>query len=77
MDSFGTSEMLDLIYEFREKYGDHFEPAQMLKDYAKDPSRKFHIKWTLKNAFFETEIHNVEYILNFRIMYGIYSTVMM
>ena len=44
LDSFGTSEMLDLIYEFREKYGDHFEPAQMLKDYAKDPSRKFHIK---------------------------------
>ena len=36
--------MLDNILRFRETFGDHFEPAQLLRDYAKDPSRKFHVK---------------------------------
>jgi enoyl-CoA hydratase/long-chain 3-hydroxyacyl-CoA dehydrogenase len=44
LDTFGAGEMLDLIYKFRDTYGEHFEPSQMLKDYASDPSRKFHAK---------------------------------
>lgn len=44
LDSYGADKILDNILRFRETFGDHFEPAQLLRDYAKDPSRKFHVK---------------------------------
>ena len=44
LDSYGADKMLDNILRFRETFGDHIEPAQLLRDYAKEPSRKFHVK---------------------------------
>ncbi|XP_003384336.1 PREDICTED: trifunctional enzyme subunit alpha, mitochondrial-like isoform X1 [Amphimedon queenslandica] len=43
-DSFGAQNLLDKINQFREVYGEHFEPAPLLVDYAKDPSKKFYPK---------------------------------
>ena len=42
VDSFGAQNLLDKINHFREVYGEHFDPAPLLVDYAKDPSRKFY-----------------------------------
>ena len=42
VDSYGADNLLAKIYSFREVYGDHFEPAPMLVDHAKDPSKRFH-----------------------------------
>jgi len=43
IDSMGTSKFLDLVKGFQDKYGDRFEPAPLLVDYAKT-NRKFHEK---------------------------------
>lgn len=42
VDSYGADNLLAKINSFRERYGDHFEPAPMLVDYAKDKSKRFH-----------------------------------
>ena len=42
IDSYGADNLLDKINLFRDKYGNHFEPAPMLVDYAKDTSKRFH-----------------------------------
>ena len=44
VDSFGAQKLLDKINKFRDTYGEHFEPAPLLVDFAKDPSKKFHPK---------------------------------
>lgn len=44
LDSFGAKNLLDKINRFREIYGEHFEPAPLLVDYAKDPTKKFYPK---------------------------------
>lgn len=44
VDSYGASNLLSRILRYREVYGNHFEPAPLLQDYAKDPSKKFHSK---------------------------------
>lgn len=42
VDTYGARNLLDKINQFRERYGNQFDPAPMLVDYAKDPSKKFH-----------------------------------
>ena len=42
MDAFGAGKLVDQINWFRDTYGDHFEATQLLKDFAKDSSKKFH-----------------------------------
>ncbi len=44
VDAFGAQKLLDKINYFRDTYGEHFEPAPLLVDYAKDPTKKFHPK---------------------------------
>lgn len=44
LDSFGADKLLAKINSFKEVYGDQFEAAPMLVDYAKDPTKKFHPK---------------------------------
>ena len=44
LDSYGAQKLLSDINRFRETYGEHFEPAPLLQDFAKDPSKKFHPK---------------------------------
>jgi enoyl-CoA hydratase/long-chain 3-hydroxyacyl-CoA dehydrogenase len=44
LDSFGAKNLLDKIYRFREVCGEHFEPAPLLVDYAKDPTKRFYPK---------------------------------
>ena len=44
LDSFGAKNLLDKINRFREVYGEHFEPAPLLVDYAKDPTKRFYPK---------------------------------
>lgn len=44
VDSYGAQKLLDKINRFRETYGEHFEPAPLLQDFAKDPTKKFHPK---------------------------------
>ncbi len=44
VDSYGAQKLLDKINRFREIYGEHFEPAPMLQDFAKDPTKRFHPK---------------------------------
>lgn len=44
VDSFGADKLLAQINSFREVYGNHFEAAPMLLDYAKDTTKKFHPK---------------------------------
>ena len=44
VDSYGAGNLLNRINRFREVYGDHFTPAPMLEDFAKDPTKKFHPK---------------------------------
>ena len=40
----GAQKLLDRINRFRDTYGEHFEPAPMLQDFAKDPGKRFHAK---------------------------------
>lgn len=42
VDSYGADNLLAKINSFREVYGEHFEPAPMLLDYAKDTAKRFH-----------------------------------
>ena len=42
LDSFGANNLLAKINHFREVYGDHFDAAPMLVDFAKDSSKRFH-----------------------------------
>ena len=42
VDSYGADKLLAKITSFREMYGEHFEPAPMLVDYAKDTSKRFY-----------------------------------
>lgn len=44
VDSYGAQKLLDRINRFRDTYGEHFEPAPMLQDFAKDPGKRFHAK---------------------------------
>ena len=44
LDSFGAKNLLDKINRFREVCGEHFEPAPLLVDYAKDPTKRFYPK---------------------------------
>lgn len=44
LDTFGAQNLLDKINKFRETYGEHFEPAPLLVDYAKDPTKRFYPK---------------------------------
>ena len=42
VDSYGAQNLLDRINKFREVYGEHFEPAPLLVEHAKDPSKRFY-----------------------------------
>ncbi|KAJ1443999.1 Trifunctional enzyme subunit alpha [Ochromonadaceae sp. CCMP2298] len=42
LDSQGTQQFVDKMYRYRDLRGAHFEPAQILKDYAKS-GKKFHV----------------------------------
>ncbi|XP_023213667.1 trifunctional enzyme subunit alpha, mitochondrial-like [Centruroides sculpturatus] len=44
VDSYGADKIVCFMNEFTELYGPQFEPCQLLKDHANDPSRKFHSK---------------------------------
>jgi len=42
VDSYGADKLVAKINSFREVYGNHFEPAPLLVDYAKDSSKRFY-----------------------------------
>ncbi|XP_029452130.1 LOW QUALITY PROTEIN: trifunctional enzyme subunit alpha, mitochondrial [Rhinatrema bivittatum] len=42
IDSYGAKQLVDKLYKYEDVYGSQFTPCQLLKDYAKDPSKKFH-----------------------------------
>jgi enoyl-CoA hydratase/long-chain 3-hydroxyacyl-CoA dehydrogenase len=42
VDSFGAQNLLNKIYQFRDQFGEHFEPSPLLIDHAKDSNRKFY-----------------------------------
>lgn len=42
VDSYGASNLVKKMEEFRTHYGDSFKPCQTLYDMASDPSKKFH-----------------------------------
>ena len=42
VDSYGASNLVKKMEEFRIHYGDSFKPSQTLYDMASDPSKKFH-----------------------------------
>ena len=42
VDSYGASNLVKKMEEFRIHYGDSFKPCQILYDMASDPSKKFH-----------------------------------
>ena len=44
LDTFSAKNLLDKMNRFREIYGEHFEPAPLLVDYAKDPTKRFYPK---------------------------------
>ncbi len=44
VDSYGADNLVAKINTFKEVYGDHFEAAPMLIDFAKDSTKKFHPK---------------------------------
>jgi enoyl-CoA hydratase/long-chain 3-hydroxyacyl-CoA dehydrogenase len=44
VDSYGAGNLLNKINQFRETYGDHFVPAPLLEDFAKDPTKTFYPK---------------------------------
>lgn len=41
MDTYGVSKIVDMMNQFRGKYGDRFAPTQLLVDMAKD-NKKFY-----------------------------------
>jgi enoyl-CoA hydratase/long-chain 3-hydroxyacyl-CoA dehydrogenase len=41
LDTIGTQKFVDRMYRYRDLKGPQFEPAQILKDYAKE-NKKFH-----------------------------------
>ena len=44
VDSYGAGKLCDRINRFRDVYGDHFEAAPLLLDWARDPSKRCHPK---------------------------------
>ncbi|XP_051880624.1 hydroxyacyl-CoA dehydrogenase trifunctional multienzyme complex subunit alpha a [Pristis pectinata] len=42
LDSYGASTLVDKLQKYEQVYGVEFTPCQMLLDYAKDKSKKFH-----------------------------------
>ncbi|KAG1671740.1 Trifunctional enzyme subunit alpha, mitochondrial [Nymphon striatum] len=44
VDHFGANKMVDIMNKLHENYGPQFEPCQLLKDHAKDTSKKFHVQ---------------------------------
>jgi len=42
VDTIGASKLLQWMEQFQSDMGETFTPCQLLKDYAKDPSKKFH-----------------------------------
>jgi len=43
MDTYGVSKIVDLMNNYRSKYGDRFSPTQLLVDMAKE-NKKFYSK---------------------------------
>ena len=43
MDTYGVSKVVDLMNNYRSKYGDRFAPTQLLVDMAKE-NKKFYSK---------------------------------
>jgi len=41
-DIYGADKLAAKMEEFQRIYGEMFAPCQLLLDYAKDPSKKFH-----------------------------------
>ena len=41
MDTYGVAKIVDMMNQFRGKYGDRFTPTQLLVDMAKD-NKKFY-----------------------------------
>ena len=41
LDIYGVQKFVDRMYRYRDQKGPQFEPAQILKDYAK-ANKKFH-----------------------------------
>lgn len=44
VDHFGAAKIHDIMCDLQQSYGPQFEPCQLLKDHAKDSSKKFHVK---------------------------------
>ncbi|XP_066533572.1 hydroxyacyl-CoA dehydrogenase trifunctional multienzyme complex subunit alpha a isoform X1 [Hoplias malabaricus] len=42
LDSFGADKLVQKMRRYEDVYGNQFTPCQLLLDYAKDPSKKFH-----------------------------------
>nr|UXL88870.1 mitochondrial trifunctional protein subunit alpha isoform 3 [Potamotrygon motoro] len=42
IDSYGASTLVDKMLKYENVYGAEFTPCQLLQDYAKDKSKKFH-----------------------------------
>ncbi|TSO15212.1 Trifunctional enzyme subunit alpha, mitochondrial [Bagarius yarrelli] len=42
VDSFGADKLVQKMRRYEEAYGNQFTPCQLLLDYAKNPSKKFH-----------------------------------
>uniref|UniRef100_A0AAR2KSY4 Trifunctional enzyme subunit alpha, mitochondrial n=1 Tax=Pygocentrus nattereri TaxID=42514 RepID=A0AAR2KSY4_PYGNA len=42
LDSFGADKLVQKMKRYEDAYGNQFTPCQLLLDYAKDPSKKFH-----------------------------------
>ncbi|KAK3738391.1 hypothetical protein RRG08_037028 [Elysia crispata] len=42
LDLHGAKPLVDRMMKYRDLYGEEFEPCQLLKDHASDPSKKFH-----------------------------------
>ena len=44
IDTLGADKFVKWMEKFEADYGQRFTPCQLLKDMAKDPSKKFHVK---------------------------------
>ena len=61
VDTVGAGHIVKRLDEFAAIYGEVLEPCQLLRDMAKDPSRKFHTKWdvfwmtTMMNNFMQPQ----------------------